>query len=62
MTVAELIEALRAMPQDMQVGYVNRCADDGAELLTVDCVEVKAGKRMGYGSCDYPDAGIVVLG
>jgi hypothetical protein len=39
MTVAELIEALRAMPQDAPVGYVNQCADDGNYWVPIDCAE-----------------------
>jgi hypothetical protein len=61
MTVAELIEVLRALPPGMQVAYVNRCADDGADVVTIDEANIEAGKRFGYGSCNYPEAGIVVL-
>jgi hypothetical protein len=61
MTVAELVELLRTLPPDMSVAYVNRCADDGAELMTVTEAEIRAGNRTGYGSCDYPAEGVVVL-
>ena len=66
MTVAELITALRAMPQDMPVGYVNDCADNGREFIEFhpSDIQVRAGSywRTNGDSCKYPTAGVVVLG
>jgi hypothetical protein len=41
MKVSELIEALRAMPQNAPVVYFNRCADDGTYSVSVDNAEVQ---------------------
>ncbi len=41
MTAAELIERLRAFPPGATVGYVNRCADDGAQFTAVGYLEFK---------------------
>lgn len=62
MTVAELIEVLRKLPQDMEVAYVNRCADDGADVINISSADIEAGPRWGYGAPRYPDNGVVVLG
>lgn len=37
MTVAELIEHLKTLPQDAPVGYINQCADDGNYWVPIDC-------------------------
>lgn len=60
-TVADLIELLKDMPQDMAVGYVNVCADEGTYVVTIDSADVFKDDGRKYAYPRYPKEGIVVL-
>lgn len=53
MTVAELIAALQEMPQDLPVGYVNTCADEGVYWVGDLRPEVQTG--TGDALSQFPD-------
>lgn len=64
MKVRELIEALSKLDPEMQVGYENRCADDGREFMEI--TEAQASSEIGYWAgyhkpANLPVAGAVVL-
>ena len=63
MTVAELIELLKAMPPDAVVGFVNNCADYGDTFTHAGEPEFRRDTRdrwTRYPS-NLPDGGAVLL-
>jgi len=62
MNVAELIALLGTLPQDMPVGYLNECAENGTDFITVDFAEIKSQATYGgHGPEGLPKTGAVVL-
>jgi hypothetical protein len=47
MTVAELIKLLTTFQPDIPVGYINRCADDGTDFVSIDSADVTGHGRYG---------------
>lgn len=60
MTVAELIALLKTLPKDKPVGFINRCADDGSNFVTIDCAEVSTPAHWTHNP-GLPKTGAVVL-
>lgn len=61
MTVAELIEALRTLPQDLPVIYFNECADDGMRSVSVDTAEVQTRQHWMRAPNGMPAECVVLL-